>query len=106
MIDLHDKSPEELQRLIAEAQVQLQAKQQSKRKEVIAQMKELAASIGVTITIHGDDKKEGKRASSSVAAKYRNPNNDSETWTGRGLMPRWLRELVDSGRSKEEFLIS
>lgn len=105
MIDLQDKSPEQLQRLIAEAQKQLEAKQQSKRKEVIAQMKELAASIGVTITIHEDDKKAGKRAASSVAAKYRNPDNYSDTWTGRGLMPRWLRELVDSGRSKEEFLI-
>ncbi|WP_292573489.1 H-NS histone family protein [Methylomonas sp.] len=41
----------------------------------------------------------------SVAAKYRNPANPSDTWTGRGLMPKWLRQLVDSGRNKDEFLI-
>ena len=25
-----------------------------------------------------------------VAPKYRNPENPSETWAGRGLRPRWL----------------
>ena len=38
-----------------------------------------------------------------VAAKYRGPNGES--WTGRGLMPRWLKTLVEQGRGKEEFLI-
>jgi DNA-binding protein H-NS len=40
---------------------------------------------------------------SAVAPKYRGPNG--ETWTGRGLMPRWLSALVSSGRSKDEFAI-
>ena len=39
-----------------------------------------------------------------VAAKYRGPAG--EAWTGRGLMPRWLKTLVDQGRQKEEFLIA
>ncbi len=38
-----------------------------------------------------------------VAAKYRGPNG--ETWSGRGLMPRWMASLVAEGRSKEEFVI-
>src|SRR5579864_6678639 len=25
-----------------------------------------------------------------IAPKYRNPDNPSETWAGRGLKPRWL----------------
>lgn len=44
----------------------------------------------------------GKRAR-SVATKYRGPNGD--TWSGRGLMPRWLTALVAQGRSKEEFAV-
>jgi DNA-binding protein H-NS len=39
-----------------------------------------------------------------VAAKYRGPNG--ETWSGRGLMPRWMATLVASGRTKEEFAIA
>ena len=38
-----------------------------------------------------------------VAAKYRGPNG--ETWSGRGLMPRWMASLVAEGRTKEEFVI-
>lgn len=38
-----------------------------------------------------------------VTPKFRGPNGES--WTGRGLMPRWLSALVAQGRSKEEFAI-
>ena len=39
-----------------------------------------------------------------VAAKYRGPNG--ETWSGRGLKPRWLAAQVALGKSKEEFAIT
>lgn len=45
------------------------------------------------------DKKSGR----PVAAKYLGPNG--ETWSGRGLMPRWMSTLVAQGRKKEEFTI-
>ena len=44
-----------------------------------------------------------KKTTSAVAAKYRGPNG--ETWSGRGLTPRWLSALVAEGKSKEEFAI-
>lgn len=37
-------------------------------------------------------------------AKFRGPNGES--WSGRGLMPRWLAALVADGRKKEEFAIA
>jgi len=48
-------------------------------------------------------KKRSAAAGSSVAAKYRGPNG--ETWSGRGLMPKWLSALVAQGRTKQEFAI-
>ena len=47
--------------------------------------------------------KRGPKSGSPVAAKYAGPNG--ETWSGRGLQPRWLASLVLAGRSKEEFAI-
>jgi DNA-binding protein H-NS len=47
--------------------------------------------------------KAGKKAGTSVAAKYRGPNG--ETWSGRGLTPKWLAALAAQGRTKEEFAI-
>ncbi len=45
-----------------------------------------------------------KRAGVPVAAKFKGPNG--ETWTGRGLMPRWLSALVAQGQAKESFAIA
>ena len=44
-----------------------------------------------------------KAAGGSVAAKYRGPNG--ETWSGRGLTPRWLATLLAQGQTKEAFAI-
>jgi DNA-binding protein H-NS len=40
-----------------------------------------------------------------VAAKYRNPQDPSQTWAGRGLQPRWLKAAIKSGKKLESFLI-
>ena len=101
MTDIQNKSQEELMALIAEAQAQLEAIKRSHYKEVIAQIKELAASIGVTIEIH----ETSKATSAKIPAKFSNPDNPSQTWTGRGMAPKWLKELVEKGHDKNEFLI-
>jgi DNA-binding protein H-NS len=48
----------------------------------------------------------GRGAWGKVAPKYRNPDNDNETWAGRGLKPRWLTAAIKAGKKPEEFLIS
>ena len=35
--------------------------------------------------------------------RYQGPNG--EAWTGRGLMPKWLRVLIDAGQDKESFAV-
>jgi DNA-binding protein H-NS len=41
-----------------------------------------------------------------VAPKYRNPENPSETWAGRGLKPRWLAAALKAGKKLEHFSIA
>lgn len=48
-------------------------------------------------------KRRNAKTGKAVAAKYRGPKG--ETWSGRGLMPRWLVALVAQGRKKEEFSV-
>ena len=109
MIDLTNKTPEELQNIIAKAQTQLEEMQRSKYKEVVAQIKELAASVGYTVELTeiSPEKSAGSsRKGSKVAVKYRNPENPKHQWTGRGMQPKWLRELIEQGRSLEEFSVA
>ena len=44
-----------------------------------------------------------KKPANPVPAKFRGPQG--ETWSGRGLMPRWLAALVAEGQPKENFAI-
>ena len=46
-----------------------------------------------------------RRPYPSVVPKYRNPERPSETWAGRGKMPRWLAAQLKSGRRIDDFRI-
>jgi DNA-binding protein H-NS len=48
----------------------------------------------------------GRGVRGKVAPKYRNPENPSETWAGRGLKPRWLAAAIKSGKKLDDFSIS
>lgn len=52
----------------------------------------------------GDKPAKVKKATTAVAAKYRGPNG--ETWSGRGLTPKWLASLIAQGSTKEQYLIA
>src|ERR1700759_4135102 len=40
-----------------------------------------------------------------VFPKYRNPEEPSETWSGRGKQPRWLASALKTGHTIENFVI-
>jgi len=85
----------------------------------VAEIKRLMAAYGITVKdlqrAPKGKAKPGRKAVTpktpkakkdrpAVAAKYQGP--DGETWSGRGLMPKWLAALVASGQSKDAFLIA
>ena len=47
----------------------------------------------------------GKRGSpkGTGVAKYRNPKDSSQTWTGRGRKPNWLVDAVKKGAKLDSF---
>ena len=46
-----------------------------------------------------------RRPYPKVQPKFRNPDNPSDTWSGRGKTPRWLARLIAAGRKLDEFRI-
>jgi DNA-binding protein H-NS len=104
--NLHQLSEEELAKLIGSAQKTLRHRQLGKRKEVAAQIKELAASVGCTVElteISTGNPGGSPRKGAKVAVKYRDPENPKHQWSGRGMQPKWLRGLIEQGRSLDEF---
>ena len=39
------------------------------------------------------------------AARYRNPENPEQTWSGRGRRPRWVHDAEAAGRSLDDLRI-
>ena len=58
----------------------------------------------LSLTKIAKNPKAPRKSSNPVAPKYRGPQG--ETWTGRGLTPKWLTNLINQGQAKETFLIS
>jgi DNA-binding protein H-NS len=80
-------------------------KQDSERAAVRQKLIDLAKQHGFDIyeLLGRDGRKRGK---GTVAAKYRDPRNPANTWTGRGRMPRWMAAATKNGKvKKEDFLI-
>ena len=72
--------------------------------ELKAKIDALLAGSGLTI---GDlyPKATRGRGKSKSAAKYANPEDRSQTWTGRGRKPNWLVARVKKGAKMEDFAI-
>ncbi len=102
---------EELSRQAAEIERRLKEAQRAEKLKVIAQVKELMAANGLSVA---DLELGGKRAGAGVgrsaiagtkvAPKYRN-SETGETWTGRGLKPKWLQNAIAAGKNLEDFAI-
>lgn len=100
-----------LEKQAAELDKQLQDARRAERAGVIAQIKSLLAEHGLTVADLGikagaAPKAPGTSAAAGrkVAPKYRNQAT-GETWTGRGLQPKWVQAAVASGKKLEDFAI-
>ncbi len=90
----------------------LRGKQSEKRKllldEFKAKARESGLSLDEVITAsrgRGPAKKDSilGRPKKQYKAKYQNPTNPNETWTGLGKHPRWLRDKLAAGEKLEKF---
>lgn len=107
-IDLNSLSVTELEALAVQVQSTIASKKAQAKKTLIADMEKLARDAGVSLAeLFGSTSAPAKstKPKATVAAKYRNPNDSSQTWTGRGRQPLWLAALVAEGRALDDFLI-
>lgn len=74
------------------AEARAQARKDLARAEILA----IADSVGMPVMELLQDKR-ATRPAKKVAAKYANPQDSSDTWTGRGRAPKWAQDLKDAG---------
>ncbi len=115
-MNLENKSIEELKVLRTEIDRLIAFKLENQKSEVLKKLQTMASEAGYSLSeliaesttrrrrnIETTSKSEDGRA--KVAPKYRNPNNPTETWTGRGKQPRWFATALAQGLSEKALLI-
>lgn len=86
---------------------EIEATQKRERQDAIAKVKALMAEYGLTVadlSTKSPGGKAGVTKGTKVAPKYRNAAT-GETWSGRGLQPKWLQAALASGKKLSDFTI-
>ena len=98
----YDKmSAKELTEHIAKAQRALAAAKDRERAAVKQKIASLAENAGFSVgELFG-----GRGRGRGTAVKFANPDNRSETWTGRGRKPNWLVAKLSKGAKLTDFAL-
>lgn len=76
-------------------------KKELEKAQVIEDMKSLAEERGFDF----GELVGGKKARKKPQAKYRNPEDASQTWTGMGRKPKWVEAALADGKSLDDLKI-
>jgi len=83
---------------------QIAQTQRDEREKAISQVRTLMAEYGLTVADLGQRAGKKTRTGAKVPAKYRNKAS-GETWSGRGLQPRWLKAALATGKKLGDFAV-
>ena len=103
-----EKQQAELDKALIEARRAARANVIAQIKALMAEHELTLADLGGKAVVNGTaaPRASGKSAQAGrkVAPKYRNPAT-GETWTGRGLKPKWIQAAIAGGKKLEDFAI-
>jgi DNA-binding protein H-NS len=95
---LNKMSLKDLNTLHEKFQAAIDDKRVSGRQDMRSKMEEMARASGFSVAeLFGRGK-----AKSKGVAKFRNPKDPTQTWTGRGRRPNWM---VAAGGDQKRFLV-
>jgi DNA-binding protein H-NS len=109
-IDLHSMSRGDLEKLRSDIDKALASLETRKLAEARKAAEEAVRALGFSLdeVVGGGapaPKSRGRKAAKTGEAKYHNPANPSQTWTGRGRQPGWIKDGLKAGKSLGDFAI-
>lgn len=102
-IDLERLSLKELKDLQSKVTKEIANFETRKKKEALFELEEKAKQLGFSLAELTGATTIRKRA--PAVAKYANPDDVSDTWSGRGRKPRWFVAALAAGKSPEDLSI-
>lgn len=102
-MNLNEMSLKELKDLQSQVAKAIATFEDRRKKETLAELEEIARANGFSLAELTGAPVARKRSAS--AAKFANPANPADTWTGRGRKPRWFSEAMAAGKKPEDLAI-
>jgi len=104
-VDLSKLSIPELEDLGKEIQTEIVNRKEAEKQRVLDQIRELAGSIGMTPEELLGRQVKARAGTATVAAKYRHPDDPSQTWSGRGKRPTWVNDALAAGKTLDDLAV-
>ena len=101
-MDISQISTQELKDLLNQIPAELKRRERSERVNLLRDLEKLASERGYSLSDIVSDTKSTK---APVAIKYKHPESNELTWTGRGRKPAWVVEHLNSGGSLESLAV-
>ena len=95
-----------LQELVSHINDEIKRRQRDGMRDAIAKIRNIAEANGIDLASLAVKVARPYKAQAPVLAKYRNPNDTAQEWTGRGRTPKWLQAALDAGADLETFKIA
>lgn len=102
-MDLNALSLKELKDLQAQVTKAIVTFEERKKKEALSELEDCARKLGFSLAELTGAQVGRKRA--PALAKYANPDNPEETWSGRGRKPRWFEAALAAGHSADRMAL-
>jgi DNA-binding protein H-NS len=102
-VNIKNLSLKELKDLQSQVAKAIASFEDRKKKEALSELEDRARSLGFSLAELTGATISRKRAPAS--AKYANPANPSDTWSGRGRKPRWFEAALNAGKSPEDLAL-
>lgn len=75
------------------------------KKDAREALENTAKEYGFSLNELLSSKSAGKSGAPAGVAKFANPENPAETWTGKGRQPAWFKAAIDAGKSKDDLAL-
>ena len=112
--DLKSMTLKELKKLRSDVDKAIETVSERERKAALAAAEKAVKAHGFTLAEIAVDAKPAKPKPKRKAAnkpktvatpKYANPDDTSQTWSGKGRQPEWFKAALASGKDPDQLLI-
>jgi len=101
--DLEALSLSELKKMQKDIAKAIATFEDRQKAEARTKVEALARDLGYSLAELVGTERKSSRA--PAAAKYRHPENQTLTWSGRGRKPQWFVDALAAGKSKDDLAI-